>query len=287
MALFGPKPLGLALGSGAARGLAHVGVLRVLEAEGLRPDVVTGASMGAVVGAFYAAGYTMEELERIAVSFDSRALIALGDMALRRGAILSGEKVEEFLREHLPPTFEELKMPFGCVATDLTRNRTVEFTSGDLVTALRASISIPAVFLPVRLDGMVLVDGGVREPVPVALARTMGARVVVGVEVCGTGTVCDDDGHVKDRGFAQDLRSALKGERRRPRGTTALDVIVATYETFEKSAAEISLKDADIVLSPEVHQWAGFEYQRSQDMMAAGEQAAAAAVTDVRRRARR
>lgn len=287
MSLFGPRPIGLALGSGAARGIAHVGVLKALEAEGLRPDVITGASMGAVVGAFYAAGYTVVELERFAADFDTRALVTLGEVALRRGAILSGERVEEFLRQHLPATFEELRIPFGCVATDLVRNQVVEFTSGDLITALRASMSIPAVFLPVRLDGMLLVDGAVREPVPVALARALGARVIVAVEVCGSGTVNLTEVAERDRGFARDLRQAMRGERTRPRGSTGLDVIIATYEVFEKAAAELSIKSADVVLSPDVHHCAGFEYNKMSEMIVAGEAAAHGAASEVRRRARR
>lgn len=285
--LFGPRRFGLALGSGSARGLAHIGVLKVLEAEGLEPDVVTGTSMGAIVGAFHAAGYSAAEMEEIALENDVRSMVGLVDVAISKGAMLAGEKVEAFLREYLPPTFEELRKPFGCVAVDLTRDTAVAFTAGDLITAVRASISIPVVFLPVRMDGMLLVDGYVADPIPVRLTRQLGARVAVGVDVSGSGTVTLTDGVERGGGLVADVRAIMKGDPLPERGTDGADIIGAVSEGLERRLAEVSVRGADHVLRPEVSAISGFEFHRAPEAIEAGERAALAGLGRIRRLARR
>ncbi|MBC7266698.1 MAG: patatin-like phospholipase family protein [Coriobacteriia bacterium] len=286
MGLFGPKRLGIALGSGSARGLAHVGVLKALEAAGIRPDVVTGTSMGAVVGAMYAAGMPLEEMEALATAYDVKGLISLADIAWQRGAIIQGEKIEEFLAEHLPERFEDLKIPFGCASTDLVTGHGVKHTSGDLRRAVRASISIPVVFAPVTGDGHVLVDGYLTEPVPVLLARRLGAEVVVAVEVCGSGTVVPDDGQ-RDAGVVRDLIAALRGEpRQRRRGTSALEVLSASSEILERHVALPALQQADVVISPDVHTYTGYDFLAAPDIIAAGERAGRTAARAIARKAR-
>lgn len=288
MSIFGgPKRLGLALGSGSARGLAHIGVIKALEQAGLRPDVVTGTSMGAVVGAMYAAGKTPEELEAIATSFDVKSLLALADVALQRGAVMAGEKVEAFLAEHLPERFEDLTMPFGCASTDLTTGHGVKHTAGDLRRAVRASLSIPVIFAPVTGDGHVLVDGFLTDPIPVALARQLGAEVVVAVDVCGSGTVTADDGQ-QDSGLVRDLIGVLRGEpRQRRRGTSGLEVLSASVEIMERHVAQNALRSAEVVLSPDVHGYPGYDFVSAADIIAAGERAGRAAVKAIARKARR
>ncbi len=288
MSIFGgPKRLGLALGSGSARGLAHIGVIKALEQAGLRPDVVTGTSMGAVVGAMYAAGKTPEELEAIATSYDIKSLLALADVALQRGAVMAGEKVEAFLAEHLPERFEDLKLPFGCASTDLTTGHGVKHTAGDLRRAVRASLSIPVIFAPVTGDGHVLVDGFLTDPIPVALARQLGAEVVVAVDVCGSGTVTADDGQ-QDSGLVRDLIGVLRGEpRQRRRGTSGLEVLSASVEIMERHVAQNALRSADVVLSPDVHGFPGYDFVSAADIIAAGERAGRAAVKAIARKARR
>ena len=288
MSFFGPRRIGLALGSGAARGLAHIGVLKVLEAEGLRPDVIAGTSMGALVGAFYAAGIPADEMERIALEFDPGSVTGVGEIAFGKGAVFSGQKVQEFLRQHLPETFEELEMPFGCVATDLVRNAPVRFTSGDLVSAIRASVSVPLALLPVRMDGMLLVDGYICEPVPVSLARNLGAQTVLAVEVCGSGTVrlpneTAELGRVK----LKDLRAVVTGNGTLARGASALDVVSAVSEALEGRLAAYAVREADVAISPEVHDLAGMEYDRVAFAIEQGEIAMRAALPRLRRKARR
>ncbi|MBN1192189.1 MAG: patatin-like phospholipase family protein [Coriobacteriia bacterium] len=286
--ILGRKRIGLALGSGAARGLAHIGVLKVLEAADLAPDVVTGTSMGAMVGALYAAGIPLAEIEQIALDFDIKTITGVSEVALAKGAVFSGDKVQSFLREHLPATFEELRVPFGCVATDLTRNVPVRFTSGDLIGAIRASVSVPLAFVPVRMDDMLLVDGYVCDPVPVDLARHLGGQTIVAVEVCGSGTVeLPQDG---DQGVARqvkDRHSAIVSGKPYRRGSAGLDIMGAVSEALERRVAEPALRKADVVISPGIHYLDGLEYGQAAAAIEAGEEAALAAVGAVRRKARR
>lgn len=179
--------LGFALGGGAALGLAHIGVLRVLERAGLAPAVVSGTSMGAVVGAAYAAG-KLDLLEQLARQVNWRRVLRLTDFRLGGSGVLEGRAIERELRRHFGhQRIEDLPIPFAAVATDLGTGTAWTASTGDLVAAVRASISLPAVFAPVRLqtpsDVHLLVDGGLVANVPVAAARRLGAKLVVGVDV--------------------------------------------------------------------------------------------------------
>lgn len=288
MALFGPKRIGVALGSGGARGLAHIGVLKVLESEGLRPDVITGTSMGALVGAFYAAGVPIEEMERIALEFDPKSVMKVSEVALNKGAVYSGEGVLAFLRRHLPETFDDLLIPYGCVATDITHNKPVRFTSGDLACAVRASVSVPVAFLPVRADGALLIDGYACEPVPVDFARQLGGEIILGVEVCGSGRLGEpaEDGSSGVLNLREIFENMRNGTSRR-RGTNVVDLVSATSEALEGRLASYQLRSAHIVVSPDVHDLGGFDYSQAAFAIAEGERAMAAEVDALRRKARR
>lgn len=288
MALFGPKTFGLALGSGGARGLAHIGVLRALEADGLVPDVITGTSMGAIVGAFYAAGVPFDEMEHLAATTDIRSFVEWKETLLGSGEILSSRKLEELLREYLPPRFEDLRLPFGCVATDLTHGRRVRITTGDLATAVLASATIPSVFHHVCIDDMQLVDGSVTEPVPVRFAERLGAETVVAVDVSGTGTMpLPERGASEGTHPLREMGRALLEGASRPRGTTPIDVLITTQEVLERQIAAPALERASVVISPDVHEVQGLAFADIGDIIAAGERAATAAVPEIRRAARR
>ncbi len=175
--------LGLVLGSGSARGWAHIGVLQALQEEGVRPDVVCGASIGALVGAAYAAG----ELERFAdwvLSLGMREVFGFMDFKLS-GGMLKGEKLIAFWRSHFADfDIENSPLPFAAVATDLHSGAEVWLREGSIAEAVRASIALPGLFTPVqRSDGRLLVDGGIVNPVPTSLARAMGADIVIAVDL--------------------------------------------------------------------------------------------------------
>ena len=171
----------LALGSGGARGFAHVGVIKALEAAGIRPDIVAGSSSGAIVAALYAGGLSGAELERIAVELDQGALI---DFALFGQGWVRGEALQDFVNRsvgNLP--IERLAKPFAVVATDAKSGRMVVFNRGDTGLAVRASSSVPDLFIPPIIEGVTYLDGGLTSPVPVRVAKSMGADIVIAVDL--------------------------------------------------------------------------------------------------------
>ncbi len=176
-----PK-LGLALGSGAARGWSHIGVIRALEDQGLEPDVISGTSIGALVGGAYAAG-ELDRLEEWVRALDWSDVVALLDLKLEGGLIEGRKLFDEFAREFRDWLIEALPKPFGAVATNLYNGREVWFREGSMFSAMRASIALPGLFTPVVHQGEVLVDGGLVNPVPVSLCRAMGADVVIAVDL--------------------------------------------------------------------------------------------------------
>ena len=182
-ARFAGKRVGLALGSGSARGLAHIGVLRALVESGIRIDLVAGTSMGAFVGAMFAAG-KLDELEKEFRNMGWQGIASLVDPVFPRSGLIDGLKIGEFVRRHVAqPDIESLPIPFRAVATDISTGEEVAIESGNLIEAVRASIAVPGVFNPVRCNGRVFVDGGLVDPVPVGAARAMGAEVVIAVDL--------------------------------------------------------------------------------------------------------
>ena len=177
------KPrVGLALGSGSARGWAHVGVIRALESAGIRPDLVCGTSIGALVGAAYVAG-ELARFEQWLLGLGVKEVLALMDVRLN-GGMIKGERLMEFFRRNfIDRPIEDLRMPFAAVATALHSGAEVWLREGSTVEAVRASIALPALFTPVVREGRVLVDGALVNPVPVSLARAMGADIVIAVDL--------------------------------------------------------------------------------------------------------
>ena len=180
------KTLGLALGAGGTRGIAHIGFLKALEEEGIRPDYIAGSSMGSVVGACFANGMTCDQMKNIALQLKTSDILDVSLISLNKLGLLKCVKVRNLLFELLGyTTFEQLNLPFCCVAVDLKSGKLQCFSSGNLVNAVLASSAMPTVFRPVQIDDMLLVDGGVLCRVPVKEVKKMGADVVVAVDVLG------------------------------------------------------------------------------------------------------
>lgn len=195
-----PK-IGLALGSGAARGWSHIGVIRALQAAGYAPDIVCGTSIGALVGAVHSAGH-LDWLEAWVRKLDWQGILMLMDFSMS-GGLLEGKHLVDFFRQRFNDEgIEKLPMPFACVATELQTGREVWLRDGSVIDAVRASIALPGLFTPAQYEGHLLVDGGLVNPVPVSLCRTMGADVVIAV----------------------DLNWDLIGRRARPRSDEAMAV---------------------------------------------------------------
>lgn len=191
------KKLGLALGSGGARGIAHIGFLQALEEEGIKADFVTGCSMGAIIGACYCAGVPMEKVRDRALSLRLTQIASLNVSPYHSNGLFRMTKARKLLEEYIgDKQFSQLQIPFSCVATDLTSGQTVALCEGGVLDAVIASSSIPGVFTPAEINGQILVDGGILERVPSGGLRKMGAEVVVAVDVLGDLMKKDATGNV-------------------------------------------------------------------------------------------
>lgn len=180
------KKLGLALGSGGSRGVAHVGVLRALEEEGIEPKFIAGCSMGSVVGACYANGMTCDKMLEAVYAIKAAKIIDPSAVPISKMGLFKGNKMYDLLLEHLGKvTFDKLLIPYCCVASDMLSGRLVTLSEGEVVPAVRASSSMPAIFRPVRMDNKLLIDGGVLCRVPTQQVWDMGADVVLAVDVLG------------------------------------------------------------------------------------------------------
>ena len=176
-----PK-IGFVLGAGSARGWAHIGVLRALSEAGIKPDLIAGCSVGALVGAAFAAG-RLDQLEAWALALDWKRMLKLMDFGLR-GGLIKGKRVREVFREQFVECeFSELQVPFAAVATDLHSGQEIWLREGRVSAAIGASIAVPGLFQPVPYEGRYLVDGSVVNPIPVSLCRAMGADIVLAVDL--------------------------------------------------------------------------------------------------------
>lgn len=188
------KKLGFALGAGGSRGVSHIGFLKAMEEEGIKPDFISGASMGAVVGSCYAKGLAVEQMTNIVKKLKASDIFDLSLNPLGGASLLRSQKMRKKIKQYLGATkFSDLKIPFTCVATDVISGKKVVLGDGndEVCEAVAASSSIPFVFRPIQKNGSLLVDGGVIERVPVEEVRTMGADVVVAVDVLGEVRPCD------------------------------------------------------------------------------------------------
>lgn len=175
--------IGLALGSGGAKGLAHIGVLKALKKHKIPVHYIAGSSVGSVIGALYAAYEDIEKLENFVLSFDRKKGLGLIDLTIQ-GGIIKGKKTEKFLSSLLEgTTFETLKIPFSAVATDINTAESIVFHEGNLVKAIRASIAVPAFFQPLQYKHHLLADGGLSNPVPVDIVTKMGADITIAVNL--------------------------------------------------------------------------------------------------------
>ena len=219
-----PVKLGLALGGGAARGFAHVGVLQVLEEAGIKPQLVVGTSAGSVVAAFYTSGKNASQLLKLSESMDESTLTDWTVPLISRG-MMRGDALAKYMTQNLEiKKIEEMKIPLGVVATDLHSGESILFQRGDAATAVRASSAVPAVFQPVQIGGKEYVDGGLVAPVPVRFAKQMGADIVVAV----------------------DISTPLEANK----ADGMLQILLQTFSIMGKSISDFELKEADLVIKP-------------------------------------
>ena len=252
-----PK-VGLALSGGAARGIAHVGVLQALVENEIPIDFIAGTSAGALVGGAAASGMPLSELEALGKNLRWRDI---GRMTMSRSGVQSNERLEEYLRSRLPKTrFEELPIPFAAVATELSTGKAVILKdTGDVPFAIRASCAIPGWYLPVIDDqGRQLVDGGLVANVPVNVARSMGADIVIAVDVNAEG--------------AKFLGQSL----------SIISVVIQSMLVVQRIAAQAQLDAADFVITPHVGHIRWDEMGRAEELLKAGREAALEGLSGIR-----
>ena len=246
--------IALVLGGGAARGFSHVGVIKALDAQGIYPDIVVGTSAGSVVGALYAAGIGGFELQRIAIAMDDGAM---SDWALPDRGIIKGEALQNYINAALSNRpIEKMQRTLAIVATDLQSGEAMVFRSGNTGMAVRASSSVPGLFQPVRINGRDYVDGGLVSPIPVKVARSLGADLVIAVDISS-----------KPR-FAKTASS--------------LDVLLQTFNIMGHTIAAHELLEADVVIRPNVDGVSGTDFQAKHLAILEGERAAAESLPALR-----
>lgn len=261
----GEKRIGLALGAGAARGLAHIGVLQVLERKGIRPQMITGTSMGAFIGALYAKDPDADRLEQYAMRWSRWKTVQLLDLVLPRSGLLRGRRVENILDSLLgKATFSDLKMPFACVAADIETGEEVVFREGLVEKAVRASISIPGIFEPVDGDQKLLVDGGLVNPVPVSVAKEMGANLVIAVNVI------------------PDLTEKIREHIEEHRPVNIFEVLTLSLYVCSQPVLKDSLAGADIVIEPDVAHIGAADFHRAAECIFKGVKAAETALSKLK-----
>jgi len=332
------KKIGLALGGGAARGLSHIGVLKVLEENKMFPDVITGTSIGALIGALYAGGVSINDIEQMAVGLNFKRLALLADITLPVSGLISGKRVISLIKSIMGDlTFAQLKCDFACIATDIITGEQVVLREGSLVEAVRASISLPGIFTPVRIAGRHLVDGGLVNEVPVSVCREMGAEFVIGVNVIPepskiiltkkkhqktttSGRAASQDNTVEKKAritlpeisnqyvqaridnIEKSLKSLLsyqtnlkeklmksmewmnleKAGKIGGKTPNIMEVLIQTLTIAEYWVAVENLKDADLVINPDVEGIGFWHFDKASQAITLGENAAIEAIQPVK-----
>jgi len=275
--------VGLALGTGAARGLAHIGVIRVLEREGIAIDVVAGSSMGALVAAAWAVGKSADEMEEIAQQIRSkRALFRLLDPVFPGSGMFRGLKVKEFLREIVDElTFADTLIPLKIIASELNTMEQIVFEDGLLLDAIRASITIPGVLRPVMNNGHVLVDGGITEPVPVDTLAHAGVSKIIAVN-----TIPDIE-QMKQRAERAASKKERSGKMREvgplvDTPTSIINIYMRSMHVMQSRIAEDACARADVVIRPIVPDGVWYDFYHPERYIRCGEETTVAALPQLK-----
>jgi len=246
--------IGIALGGGAAKGFAHIGVIKMLEANGFKPEVVSGTSAGSVVGAFYASGMDAFQMQQHAVALDEASI---RDVTLFNGGMVRGQKLQDYVNRMVGNrSFEKMKKPFAAVSTQLETGQRTVFVNGNIGQAVRASCSIPGVFEPVKIGKFYYVDGGVVSPVPVDAARQLGADFVIAV----------------------DISTRITGKT----PENLLGVVNQSITIMGQKLGEQEIERADIVIRPKVNDIGPADFEQRARAILEGEKAALAAMPQIR-----
>jgi len=284
--------IGLALSGGAARGFAHIGVIRTLVAHGLRPDIIAGTSIGAIIAGVYAAGF-LDDFETWARGLNRRRVFGYLDFSLAGSGLISGDRLFAKLDETLgDTTFDDVPVRVAAVATELRTSHEIWLTRGRLVDAIRASSALPGIFPPSRIGGRWLMDGALVNPLPVSVARALGARLVIAVNVnadnFGRGTIIQDHGSDAEDEVRRGARKAPQGLREHaerlvsrkffggPHRPGLSSVMVDAFQVLldRVTRARLAGDPPDVLLSPRLSKVGLFDFHRAAETIALGAEAA-------------
>lgn len=299
--------IGLALGGGAARGWAHIGVIKALSAAGIKPDIIAGTSIGAVVGGCYAAGH-LDNLESFARELTPRRIFGYLDFNLAGNGLISGQRLCDRLDKHLGDRrIEDLDTRFTAVATEIGTGHEHWLSRGRLVDAVRASYALPGIFKPVRINGRWLFDGAIVNPIPVTVCRALGARFVIAVnlnfDVVGRGSIVPgaDLNYDDDEDEGSETGTALTVPENQPRGVRALlqrqilgrgdgapgisTVMVDAFNIVQDRIARSRLAGdpPDVMISPRLQDVGLFDFHRAEELIERGAQAVERHLDDITR----
>ncbi|MBN1188356.1 MAG: patatin-like phospholipase family protein [Dehalococcoidales bacterium] len=262
------KKVGLALGGGYARGLAHIGVLEVFEREGIPIDYIAGTSIGALVGALYAREHDSSLLRKQAMQLDWIGMTSLVDLALARSGLVGGKRVTALLRRFMGDVdFKELAVPLSCIATDIITGDEVVIDRGSVLEAVRASISIPVIFTVVKRDGRYLVDGGLVNQVPVSAAKKMGADIIIAVDITPS----------------RSERADYLVNSAQVKEPSLLNVVIQTIYITTYLSTRQATEGADVVIHPHLAHIAPAEFHRSQECILEGEYATVDKLSEIKK----
>jgi NTE family protein len=298
----GKFKIGLALGGGAARGWAHIGVLRALRSAGIHPDIIAGTSIGAVVGACEIAGQ-LDALEEFARELTRRRVLGYLDFNLSGTGLITGHRLGERLRKQLGDTkIEEMPRRFTAVATEIGTGHEVWLSRGNVVDAVRASYALPGVFRPVKVEGRWLFDGALVNPIPISVCRALGARYVIAVnlniDISNRGTISnvsqmpDSDQEMEDAppvtakngmGVRQLLQRQLLGRGEDVPGISTVMVDAFNIVQDRIARSRLAGDPPDSMISPRLHGIGLFDFHRADDLIARGEAAAKREIEDLTR----
>ncbi len=261
------RKIGLALGGGVARGLAHIGVLEVLHEEGIPINMISGTSIGAVIGALYAQGRDSGAIRNLVRGLIRKRLISLADFIPSRTGLIQGKKIKKLLEVAIggDVSFTDLKIPFACIATDIMTGEEVVINQGSVIDGVRASISIPLLFSATKWGNRFLVDGGLVNPVPVNILKEMGADFIIAVNVIPN--------------FKTKIQKTEKLKR-----PGILDIIMHTMYIGNTMLVKHSLEGADISIEPQTSHIGAGEFHRADECIIQGERAAREHVSEIRMR---
>jgi NTE family protein len=288
--------IGLALGGGAARGFAHIGVIRTLVAKGFTPDIITGTSIGAVIGGCHAAG-KLDAFEEWGKSLTRRRILGYLDVSFSGSGLIAGGRLSDKLMAALGDmTIDALPVRYAAIATEIGTGHEIWITRGKLVDAMRASYALPGVFPPVNIGGRWLMDGALVNPLPISVARALGARVVIAVNVnadnFGRGTAIQDLGPASDTPIAEAAAQGIfggseKSAKRRFLGTAERPgistVMVEAFNVMQDriTRARLAGDPPDVLINPKLGRIGVFEFQRAQEAIALGAEATEKALESI------